>query len=108
MVLQFTTLRVEMMKQYGTGAIPQQPECGLRGKQLGGYSHDIRCSSQWEFPNVATNEPPIKHVIILYEENHAFDNYFGTYPGANGLNASIALPVKQGSNATVSPFHQSS
>lgn len=59
-------------------------------------------------PNAAVNETPIKHIVILYEENHAFDNYFGTYPGANGLNASIALPVKQGSYATVSPFHLSS
>ena len=27
---------------------------------------------------------PIKHVVILFKENHAFDNYFGTFPGANG------------------------
>lgn len=27
---------------------------------------------------------PIQHVVILFKENHAFDNYFGTFPGANG------------------------
>jgi len=27
---------------------------------------------------------PIKHIVILFKENHAFDNYFGTFPGANG------------------------
>ena len=27
---------------------------------------------------------PINHVVILFKENHAFDNYFGTFPGANG------------------------
>lgn len=27
---------------------------------------------------------PIRHVVILFKENHAFDNYFGTFPGANG------------------------
>ncbi len=27
---------------------------------------------------------PIKHVIFIIKENHTFDNYFGTYPGANG------------------------
>ncbi len=27
----------------------------------------------------------IDHVIILVKENHTFDNYFGTYPGANGV-----------------------
>jgi phospholipase C len=27
---------------------------------------------------------PIEHVIIIVKENHAFDNYFGTFPGAAG------------------------
>jgi len=27
---------------------------------------------------------PIKHVIVVMQENHSFDNYFGTYPTANG------------------------
>lgn len=26
----------------------------------------------------------IKHVVIIFKENHTFDNYFGTFPGANG------------------------
>src|SRR5438874_10784046 len=28
---------------------------------------------------------PIEHVVIIVKENHTFDNYFGTFPGANGL-----------------------
>ena len=28
---------------------------------------------------------PISHVVIIVKENHAFDNYFGTFPGANGV-----------------------
>jgi phospholipase C len=27
---------------------------------------------------------PIKHVVIIVKENHTFDNYFGTFPGAAG------------------------
>jgi phospholipase C len=27
---------------------------------------------------------PIEHVVIIVKENHCFDNYFGTFPGANG------------------------
>ena len=27
---------------------------------------------------------PIKHVVLIIKENHTFDNYFGTFPGANG------------------------
>jgi phospholipase C len=26
----------------------------------------------------------IQHIVIILKENHSFDNYFGTYPGANG------------------------
>jgi phospholipase C len=48
---------------------------------------------------------PIKHVVILVEENHTFDNYFGTYPGANGLNGSRALPLYAGAPPSVAPFH---
>jgi len=28
---------------------------------------------------------PIEHVVIIFKENHTFDNYFGTFPGANGM-----------------------
>jgi len=28
---------------------------------------------------------PIQHVVIILKENHTFDNYFGTFPGANGV-----------------------
>jgi phospholipase C len=27
----------------------------------------------------------IKHVFVIYQENHSFDNYFGTFPGADNL-----------------------
>ncbi len=27
----------------------------------------------------------INHVIVIYQENHPFDNYFGTFPGADGI-----------------------
>ncbi len=36
---------------------------------------------------------PIEHFIMLMQENHSFDNYFGTYPGADGLPADICMPV---------------
>jgi len=28
---------------------------------------------------------PIKHVVIVVKENHTFDNYFGSFPGADGI-----------------------
>jgi phospholipase C len=32
---------------------------------------------------------PISHLIILMMQNHTFDNLFGTYPGANGLDSTL-------------------
>jgi phospholipase C len=34
----------------------------------------------------------IKHVIVVMQENRSFDNYFGTYPGADGIPMSGARP----------------
>ena len=46
---------------------------------------------------------PIQHIFIIVQENHTFDNYFGTYPGANGIQG--AVPQKDPStNAMVKPF----
>ncbi len=28
---------------------------------------------------------PIQHVVVVMLENHTFDNYFGRFPGANGI-----------------------
>ena len=38
-------------------------------------------------PSQPATQPktPIKHFIVLMQENHTFDNYFGTYPGVNGI-----------------------
>jgi hypothetical protein len=36
---------------------------------------------------------PIKHVVTLMQENHSFDNYFGTYPGAAGIPNGVCVPV---------------
>ncbi len=33
---------------------------------------------------MATPQSPIAHVVIIFKENHTFDNYFGKFPGANG------------------------
>ena len=42
-------------------------------------------------PTMAQTAPPmprgferIEHVIVVYLENHSFDNLFGTFPGPRG------------------------
>jgi hypothetical protein len=47
---------------------------------------------------------PIEHFIFIVQENHSFDNYFGTYPGANGIPNATALPDYLGGPLINRPF----
>jgi phospholipase C len=45
----------------------------------------------------------IEHVVFLIKENRTFDNYFGTFPGANGLTTALdstgnVVPLAQASD----------
>ena len=54
---------------------------------------------------------PIEHLIVVMQENHTFDNYFGTYPGADGTPPGTCLPTNPnaaGGSSCVAPFHFSS
>jgi phospholipase C len=33
-------------------------------------------------PGVLAPTTPIKHVVVIFQENVSFDHYFGTYPQA--------------------------
>jgi phospholipase C len=35
------------------------------------------------------NNTPLQHLIFIMQENRSFDTYFGTYPGADGIPASV-------------------
>jgi phospholipase C len=50
---------------------------------------------------------PIHHFVVLLQENHTFDNYFGTYPGADGIPNGVCVPVNpfKGPKPCVRPFH---
>jgi phospholipase C len=45
---------------------------------------------------------PIEHFVVLMQENHSFDNYFGTFPGADGIAARTCMPA---GGSCVRPFH---
>jgi phospholipase C len=49
----------------------------------------------------------IKHVFVIMQENHTFDNYFGTYPGVDGLTPGLSVPVIPGVKAgqVAVPYH---
>jgi phospholipase C len=41
----------------------------------------------------ATGIHKIKHVVVIMQENRSFDNYFGTFPGADGIPMSNGVPT---------------
>jgi phospholipase C len=54
----------------------------------------------------------IQHVVVIMQENHSFDNYFGTFPGAAGIpmgpdgTPTVCAPDPQ-NGVCVKPFHDS-
>jgi phospholipase C len=46
----------------------------------------------------AGHEPrtPIEHFVFLFQENHTFDNYFGTRPGVDGFSEDTCVPERAG------------
>ena len=53
----------------------------------------------------------IKHVVVIMQENRSFDQYFGTYPGANGIPMQNGVPTvcvpDPAANTCVKPYHDS-
>ncbi len=59
---------------------------------------------------VSTTMPPglekIEHFVFIMQENRSFDHYFGTYPGADGIPAGVALKDPH-DGTLVAPYHSS-
>lgn len=52
----------------------------------------------------------IRHVVVVMQENRSFDQYFGTYPGADGIpmiNGIPAVCLSDAAGICRSPFHDS-
>jgi phospholipase C len=47
---------------------------------------------------------PIKHIVIIMQENRSFDEYFGTYPNVNGVPSNVRLATSPGGNQYVEPY----
>ena len=62
-----------------------------------------------DMPNqTSKSKTPVQHFVVLMQENHTFDNYFGTYPGANGIQPGTCIPVDpfdKTNTECVEPFH---
>jgi phospholipase C len=72
------------------------------------YVHQIEVTGGEAWPPPRAPRPstdPIEHILFVIQENHTFDNYFGTYPGADGLPRGLRVPTSPGGAPTLSPFH---
>jgi phospholipase C len=54
----------------------------------------------------------IQHIIIIMQENRSFDQYFGTFPGADGIPMQNGVPTvcvpDPATNQCVKPYHDTS
>ncbi len=62
--------------------------------------------SSWYYPNGTAT--PIKHLVVIFQENISFDHYFGTYPYAantdgNSFDAKPGTPSVNGLYSTITP-----
>jgi hypothetical protein len=49
----------------------------------------------------------IQHVVVIMQENRSFDEYFGTFPGADGIPAGVCIP-DPAHGGCVKPYHDPS
>jgi phospholipase C len=87
-------------------------------------SYQVRLYVPWGADNINSYSAPItvnvneifkiKHVVIIMQENRSFDQYFGTYPGADGIPGVAGNPGTEPCNpdplngGCVKPFHDTS
>jgi len=72
--------------------------------QVTGSSAPVRPQSAAGFTGIHK----IQHVIIVMQENRSFDNYFGTYPGVDGIpmnNGAPAVCVPNPGGGCIRPYH---
>jgi len=59
----------------------------------------------------ATGIHKIRHIVVIMQENRSFDNYFGTYPGADGIPMRHGVPTvcipDPMRHTCVRPYHDS-
>lgn len=69
-------------------------------------------ASSGNSPSIPPGMNQIQHIVFMIKENRSFDNYFGTYPGANGatsgpISNGTIVPLSHQTGATLSdPGHQ--
>ena len=79
----------------------------------GAAAQQISGSSTTPNATFADANTPIKHIVIIMQENHSFDNYFGTFPNLQSQYAvdqkvCVPLDLKNPSQGCVHPWNADS
>jgi len=74
------------------------PLLGLTGSSLVVGPAQAGTSPLGRGPN-SQAATPIRHLVVIYQENHSFDNYFGTYPQAANPTGEPAFRAAPGTPA---------
>src|SRR5579875_2032647 len=56
--------------------------CAAGGGVAMAQSHPAKHGRHVRRPATAATRTPIRHIVVIYQENVSFDHYFGTYPHA--------------------------
>jgi phospholipase C len=70
------------------------------GSTANASSNDSRGVAQSGDPKKPSGMSVIQHVVFLIKENRSFDNYFGTFPGADGATSG---PISTGQIINLAP-----
>ncbi len=58
------------------------------------------CAADPDNTSSATGPNKIAHLVVIYMENHSFDNLYGQYPGAEGISQAMAKKGAAGDTVT--------
>ena len=110
--------------QIAQGSLGRGPSFSLVHSFATDGTYQLRAYMPWGADNINSYTAPvsidvngihkIKHVVIIMQENRSFDQYFGTYPGADGIPGLAGNPgtvpcVPDPMNGgCVEPFHDTS
>ena len=75
--------------------------------ELRGDSRNVRSYSAVLTVTNLAGIHKIQHVVVIMQENRSFDQYFGTYPGADGIPPGVCVPDPV-NGGCIQPFHDPS
>ncbi|MDE3149572.1 MAG: hypothetical protein KGL37_08890, partial [Acidobacteriota bacterium] len=80
------------MKEHGFHCGWRDIACAIVLLAMGAFmASAVRADAQGS--QSAPNNTPIRHIIIIFQENRSLDSYFGTYPGADGIPMRNGVPT---------------